>query len=239
MMNFCNSWTTSPQNPAIEPGWVHIYHLTLDLPSDRLSKLAAILSEDEHLRAMRYLREIDQRRFIAARGQIRSILAVYLGMAPGELHFIYNPYGKPSLSESELRFNLSHSDGIGLLGVAFDQEIGIDVERLNRPVDYSNIIRRFFAPGEIAEFFSLPDADKPRAFCSGWTRKEAFLKALGMGMSFKLDGFEVNLTQNRPGQLISHEQGWSLYNIDPGEGYVAALVVEREIKGIRYWKWGN
>jgi 4'-phosphopantetheinyl transferase len=232
-------WPAPPASLAREPDWVHIFRLALDLPAARLEALSAVLNEEEAARAARYLRETDRQRFTAARGQLRCILASYLKAQPGELHFTYNPYGKPALLEGEPRFNLSHSEGLGLLAVAFWQEVGVDVERLDRQVDYTNITRRFFAPGEVAEFLSLPEADRPRAFCNGWTRKEAYIKARGMGMAFKLDGFEVSLSPGAPPRLSSPDPGWSLHTIDPGEGFAAALVVEGEIEGMRCWDWGG
>ena len=233
----CQSpWTTRPAQLSDEPGWAHIFRLQLDLPTPQLAALTGHLSEDERARSARYLREVDRKRFIAARGQVRAILAAYLGANPATLCFQYNAQGKPALVEGEPRFNLSHSQGLGLLGIAFGQEIGIDVERLDREVDYAGIARRFFAPAEVSEFFAFPPADRPLAFCTGWTRKEAFIKARGMGMSFALDSFEVSLDPNAPARLSAPEPNWSLHSIDPGDGFVAALAVEGEIVGMHCWE---
>lgn len=229
-------WLPVPAALSPEPGWAHVFRLQLDLPPDRLAVLSATLSEDERARAGRFLREVDQQRFIAARGQMRAILAGYLGADPAGLRFRYNPQGKPSLQAGEPRFNLSHSLGLGLLAVTFGQEVGVDVERLDRDADYAGIARRFFAPAEVAEFFAFPLEGRPRAFCTGWTRKEAYIKARGMGMAFALDGFEVSLDPNTPARLTAPEPGWSLHAIDPGDGFVAALVVEGEITGMRCWE---
>ncbi len=229
-------WSPPPRPLSAEPGWVHVFRLQLDLPETRLAGLVTSLSEDERTRAARYLREVDRQRFIAARGQMRAILAAYLGTDPAKVRFLYNPQGKPSLAEGEPRFNLSHSQGLGLLAVAFGQEIGVDIERLDRTVDYAGIARRFFAPAEVNEFFALPSRDRPRAFCTGWTRKEAYIKARGKGMAFALDGFQVSLDPNPAARLAAPEPGWPLYSINPGEGYVAAMVVEGEIEGMRFWE---
>jgi 4'-phosphopantetheinyl transferase len=233
------TWSAPPGEPQREPGWVHVYRLVLDLPAARLEALTAILPEDERARAARYLREADRQRFTAARGQMRSILAAYLGADPARLHFTYNPQGKPSLAEGEPCFNLSHSAGMGLLAVAFGQELGVDIERIDRNVDYTGIIRRFFAPGEIAQFLALPTEKRPRAFCNAWTRKEAYLKARGVGMALSLDSFEVSLAPDEPPRLNIPESGWSLHTLEPSNGFVAALVVEGEIEGIRCWVWNG
>ena len=234
MLSPCQ-WSPKPGALTSEPGWAHIFRLQLDQPADRLAALAAYLSEDERARAGRFLREVDQHRFIAGRGQVRAILAGYLGADPASVCFRYNSQGKPSLAKGEPRFNLSHSLGMGLLAVTFGQEVGVDVERLGRDADYAGIAQRFFAPAEIAEFFAFAPADRPRAFCTGWTRKEAYIKARGMGMAFALDGFEVSLDPNAPARLTAPEPGWSLHAIDPGEGFVAALAVEGDIEGMRCW----
>ena len=258
-MSSPSRWVPRPRKLAPEPGWAHIFRLQLDLPPGQLETLAGHLSADEHARAERFLRDVDQQRFIAARGQLRVILAAYLETHPAMLRFTYNDQGKPSLAEAEppfkadlrfkaalrfkadlrfkaaLRFNLSHSQGLGLLAVTFGQEVGVDVERLDREVDYANIARRFFAPSEVTEFFAFPPAERPRAFCTGWTRKEAYIKARGMGMAFALDGVEVSLDPHAPARLSAPAPGWSLHNLDPGEGFVAALVVEGEIQGLRCW----
>ncbi len=228
-------WRPRPDHLSAEAGWAHIFRLQLDLPAARLAELKTLLAGDERERAERFMREIDQQRFTAGRGQMREILATYLGADPASLRFDYNPQGKPSLVEGEPRFNLSHSQGTGLLAVTFGQEVGVDVERLDREVDYANIARRFFAPAEVDEFFALPPAVRPRAFVTGWTRKEAYIKARGMGMSFSLDGFVVSLNPEAPVRLSAPDSGWSLYGIDPGEGFAAALAVEGEIEGMRCW----
>lgn len=240
-MSSPSRWVPRPRKLAPEPGWAHIFRLQLDLAPGQLETLAGHLSADEHARAERFLRTVDQQRFIAARGQLRVILAAYLETHPAMLRFTYNDQGKPSLAEAEppfkaaLRFNLSHSQGLGLLAVTFGQEVGVDVERLDREVDYANIARRFFAPSEVTEFFAFPPDERPRAFCTGWTRKEAYIKARGMGMAFALDGVEASLDPHAPARLSAPAPGWSLHNLDPGEGFVAALVVEGEIQGLRCW----
>ncbi len=237
-MESASPWHVSPNELKSEPDHVHVFRLALDPPASRLAALAAHLSDDERERAARFLRECDRQRFTAAHGQVREILAAYLDADPAGLRFTYNPQGKPDLAQGEPHFNLSHSLGMGLLAVAFQRQVGVDVERLDRAVDYANIARRFFAPVEVAEFFALPLADRPLAFCTGWTRKEAYIKARGMGLSISLDSFAVNLAPGQPPRLTPPDPGWSIHALDPGDGFVAALVVEGEIKGIRCWDWG-
>jgi 4'-phosphopantetheinyl transferase len=232
-------WTAAPPAPSLEPGWAHVFRLTLDLPAQRMQALHGLLSADEQERAARYHFDIDRRRFTAARGQIREILAAYLSMPAQDLAFFYNPQGKPSLPGGRLCFNLSHTLGIGLLAVTQAQETGIDVEGVNRKVDSPGIASRFFAPAETNALFALPEADRARAFFDCWTRKEAYIKARGLGLSIPLDSFEVGLEPGKPPTLRAPDEGWSIYALDPGSGFTAALVVQGSLKGIRCWDWGG
>lgn len=232
-------WMPAPTSPVLEPGWAHIFRLTLDPPDTRLAALHAVLDETEQQRAARYHFDIDRRRFTAARGQLREILSAYLNQAPQALTFCYNPQGKPSLAGARLCFNLSHTQGIGLLAVIDGQEVGIDVEGVNRRVDSPGIVRRFFAPAEVDALFALPEAQRQRAFFDCWTRKEAYIKARGLGLSIPLESFEVGLEPGKPPTLRATDPGWSIYAIDPGPGFTAALVVEGAVQGMRYWDWGG
>lgn len=229
-------WPAPPAAPALEPGWVHVFCLRLDLPSARLAGLRGSLSPDELGRASRYRRAADGQHFIAARGQMREILAAYTGVAPASLRFSYNPHGKPALAGGEPRFNLSHSAGLGLLAVALNQEVGVDIERLDRVVDYANIAARFFAPEEAAALRALPAASQARGFYNGWTRKEAYIKARGQGLAIPLDSFTVSLAPGEPPRLDG-PSGASLYALEPGPGYAAALVVLGPVRGLRCWTW--
>ena len=140
-------WPDPPAQLQTEPGWAHVFFLDLDLPAARLDALAALLSSDETARARRFRSPRDGQTFTAAHGQMRQVLSAYLGTPPAELHFAANAYGKPSLDPpSSLAFNLSHSGSAALLAVTFGQEVGVDLERFNRPVDLANIARRFFSP---------------------------------------------------------------------------------------------
>lgn len=233
------SWKPAPTMPVLEPGWAHIFRLTLDPPPQRQAALLTLLDSSEQERAARYHFDIDRQRFTAARGQLREILAAYLNKPPRSLTFSYNPQGKPSLPEERLRFNLTHTQGIGLLAVTDGQETGIDVEGINRRVDSPGIVRRFFAPAEVDALFALPESQRQRAFFDCWTRKEAYIKARGQGLSIPLDSFEVGLEPGKPPTLRAPDPGWCIYAVDPGPGFTAALVVEGELQGMRCWDWGG
>jgi 4'-phosphopantetheinyl transferase len=181
-----------------------------------------------------------------ARGTLRRILARCLKSDPAALHFDYNQYGKPSLAgesatASDLRFNLSHSADLALLAVARGLEVGVDVESIQLETDRLNLARRFFGPGETAALLALPPEQQVGAFYACWTRKEAYLKARGSGLSESLKSFQVSLEPGQPARLISTEAGnvddWSLADLHPWPGFAAALAVEGPLAGVRCWSW--
>jgi 4'-phosphopantetheinyl transferase len=238
------SWSAAPARLSLERYWVHIYRLPLDLPGENLAPLAEILSTDERERAARYRRPLDGQRFSAAHGQMRQILAGYLGTEPGALQFTQNEYGKPGLNGgSNVVFNLSHSQGLALLAVSSCGQVGIDIEAIHTDIDRANISRRFFSPREASALAALPAHVQARAFFACWTRKEAYIKGRGLGLSIPLDTFEVSISPDEQPRLITPGPGqppdetWSLYDIDPGPGYNAALAVAGRIEGIRCWDW--
>jgi 4'-phosphopantetheinyl transferase len=223
-----NHWPLAPSLLLLEVGQVHVFRMELDLPEPRLPGLLALLDSEERSRAGRLLRDCDRRRFIAAHGQMRQALAAHLHCTPDELSFITNENGKPYLNEvGRLQFNLTHSKSVGMLAVALEMEIGIDVETVRDTVDYADIARHFFAPGEIKKLFALPPEQQLRAFFTCWTRKEAYMKARGLGLSIPLDSFEVTLTPEDPPRLLNHPSTdqWVLHDLSPSPEHVAALAV--------------
>lgn len=230
-----SQWPAPPQALHPEPGWVHVFRFRLDPGPEKIASLHELLSADEQERAARYIPEDARRAFITARGQMRTLLGAYLKRAPNSLRFAFNPQNKPSLPGCGLGFNLSHSAGMGLLAITAGPEVGVDVESTRRAVDFAPIAQRFFAPPEAAYLLGLPLAEQPRAFFAIWTRKEAYIKARGGGLSIPLDSFTVNA--GLPPRLSAPDPGWSIRDIQPGPEYAAALVVWGEIHGLRLWNW--
>lgn len=234
-------WPPPPPALTLEPDLAHIFQLELDLPDEQQAILAGYLSPDEQERAARFLSTASRKHFINARGQMREIFAAYLGKQPQGIEFAYNPHGKPYLKEPEqhhsMRFNLSHSGGMGLLALTAGQDVGVDIERTSREVDYATISSRFFSPAEAIILRKLPPQEQAQAFFTGWTRKEAYIKALGLGLTIPLDSFEVSLLPGDSPQIITLNGNWIVYPLDPGPGFIAALVTEAPVSGIRCWKW--
>ena len=187
------------------------------------------LSQDETERAARLHFDKDRRSFIICRGLLRSILAGYLGLKPAEIRFEYGPQGKPSLQNRAMCFSVSHSEDRVLYAFCKNCELGVDLEYVRDLPDAEILAQRFFAPSEYIEFRGTTSAFRTRAFFCCWTRKEAYIKATGRGLSLPLDSFQVPILPEQPAQLrittrpSEHLSGWSLRHLDPSPGYVGAL----------------
>ena len=189
-----------------------------------------LLTPDEHKRAERYISDIVRDRFILARGLLRTILGQITATAPSDIRFVYGTRGKPSLPGSDLRFNLSHSEDMALLGVIHGAELGVDVECI-RPMDgMDSVARRNFSAVEQTVYFAQPAASKARVFYTCWTRKEAYIKATGDGLKMPLKDFDVTCAPDVPPRLLRAEGDdparWTLLQVDLGAGYVGAVCVE-------------
>jgi 4'-phosphopantetheinyl transferase len=220
---------------VIEPG-AHVEAAELDVGEAALERCRGVLAADELKRAARFLRDEDRNRFVAARAMLRGILGRALGVPPESVVFAYGPHGKPALAPplavSGIRFNLSHSGGRALVAWTVGAELGADLERV-RPVRYGErIARRFFSDDEQA---ALAGADATRwdeTFFRCWTRKEAFIKAIGDGLSYPLQSFSVPMAAGASRELVrvhgdeAASRRWSLSTVDAGPGFLAAVVSE-------------
>lgn len=240
---------SSPGPQTISSGTVHVWQFNIALPKEQIELCRALLSDDENQRADRFYFDRDRIRFIAARAAMRTILAGYLNVAPGKIIFSYAANGKPELAggfnESGLKFNLSHSRDRALLGVVIDFCIGVDIEFINHEFTTDEVAQRFFAPGEVARLRAVPATERANAFFSCWTRKEAYVKAVGQGLSLPLDSFEVAFGPGIEPALLRVESSpdeagrWSMYSVPVNEGYAAAIIIEGKDHKIdcREWNW--
>jgi 4'-phosphopantetheinyl transferase len=215
---------------------VQVWRYCLDRPGAVVERLARVLSLDERARAERFHAARHREAFIVGRGMLRTILGCYLQAEPDRLDFRYGAQGKPALPAGEggtsLEFNLSHSGGLALLAIARDRRVGIDVEAIRPMSDADRIVDRFFSRREASDYRGLVEGQKLEAFFRCWTRKEAFIKAIGEGFSLPLDQFDVTLGPGEP-PMLRHVEGrpaevarWSLRDLDPGPGYASAVAVE-------------
>ena len=214
---------------------VRVWEAALDLPAGLLGDLTATLSPDERERAERFVQERHRRRFAACRGIVRAILAGLTGAKAASLSFRYGAHGKPALpdqGEEGLRFNVSHSEDRALIAVARGREVGVDLERLRPVADAERIAERFFSVPERDALRALPPAARSEGFLTCWTRKEAYVKARGEGLSHPLDAFAVSVAPRSPARLWSAgaDAGelarWSLAALALDDGFVGALVVD-------------
>lgn len=227
-------WECPPEHIRIAYDEVHAWLASLELTATRIESLWQTLSDDERARAGRLRSQTTRRDYIAARGILRAILGRYLREEPRELRFGYTVYGKPFLLgefSNALSFNLSHSHGMALYAVTRGREIGVDLEQIHDNVEHARIADRFFSPREIAWFRSVPPPIQKKAFFTCWTRKEAYLKARGDGLSRPLNSFDV---VQRDTQWPFR---WSIQDLAPLSGYVAALAVKGSDWTLHCWRW--
>ena len=236
-----STWTEPPSSPSLETGTVHVWRIALNQEDDRLERFRRTLEAGELERAGRFHFDKDRRHFIVARGFLRSVVARYLGSQPEALRFEYGAYGKPALgTEHTLRFNLSHSNEVALLAVSLDADIGVDVEHIRADFASEDIARRYFSRAEVEVFNALPPEERVAAFFRCWTRKEAYIKAIGKGFSQSLSAFDVTLAPGIAPALLRAEDDdasrWWMSDIEVGEGYAGALIVERPVAQVRFFR---
>lgn len=215
---------------------VHVWSRELGVDADRLEHLARVLSPDERERAGRFRFQRDRDRFISGRGQLRELLGRYLDRPADALSFRYSPYGKPAVDGlSELYFNVSHSGQRVLYAFSSTSEVGVDVELLRANALDGRVAEHFFAPREVQALRSLPSSLHVLGFLTCWTRKEAFIKARGEGLSLPLQDFEVTLTPGEPPKLLrtvwdpTEAEEWELRDLSElCPGAVAALAVRSQ-----------
>jgi 4'-phosphopantetheinyl transferase len=236
------SSVVSLEIPKLEltPGEVHVWSLPLDISQRSLASVAEYLSPDERKRADRFRFEVHRNQFIVGRGMLRVILGSYCNVLPERLRFAYGPNGKPELiapgesvprTRGALRFNLAHSEELGVLAVTQTGPVGVDVEQVRRLPEFKELVSQFFSVREAAEFSRLPWEQQPAAFFNLWTRKEALLKAMGEGIAHSLDRVEVSFLPGESARVLSLPAGpwaeceWSLVELAISPAYTAALAL--------------
>ena len=194
---------------------------------------AALLSASELERARRFVFNRDRRRFIAGRAQLRRLLGERLAIHPKSVELTYGAHGKPAVANSALHFNVSHCDDLAVYAFSFGRAVGVDVESVRPMPEGRDIAARYFSQTENQAWLALDRCDRPVGFFNCWTRKEAFIKAIGDGLSYPLDRFDVSLAPEEPARILRVENtpgdecGWSIESFFPAPGFVAAAVVDR------------
>lgn len=242
-----DAWRLPPESLVLNHDEVHVWLAHLNVSPTTVRNLADTLSPDEKAMAGRFRFEKDRNHYITARGALRAILGRYLRVAPAKIRFAYSHHGKPALATEgnakPLRFNLSHSHELALYAFTLGREVGIDVEYIRPDVANEEIAERFFSSNEVAQLRSLSPQMQTEAFFNCWTRKEAYIKARGEGLSHPLNQFDVSLVQGEPAALVATRPDaqeafrWSLKELKCKAGYAASLVVEGHPRHFEYWRW--
>ncbi len=198
---------------------VHVWHTSVNLAHNLLPELELTLNSTERVRAAAFHHTRDRESFVLARGMLRWLLGMYVDLPPAEVEIRYGEFGKPYSSPENIEFNLSHSGGQILIAFARGLSIGVDIELVQPGVDLAEIVTRFFSAEEVAEWSRLPTEFQTDAFYRLWTRKEAFVKGLGLGFSLPLDSFAVTfapdsecLVTRSPPSFLACSQ-WSLLDL--------------------------
>jgi 4'-phosphopantetheinyl transferase len=239
------AWSHAPTSLALPVDEIHVWSVPLTVGPEQLFRLGKLLDAEEQDRARRYVHVRSREQYVIARAVLRILLGRYLDVPASAVRFASGPQGKPLLASSRgLHFNVSHSEGMALIAVTRTGEVGVDVERIRPCEMHLDMADRFFTPGEAAALRALPRERGEEVFFHVWTRKEAFLKALGLGLSHGLERFEVSAHPDEPPR-IKHIDGdpeagarWFLAHLTPAPGYVGALALEGPGRRVRCWTWG-
>jgi len=240
-------WQKSTSPATLANAAIHVWCVYLRQPIHKISQLAQHLSLDEHERADRFVFDRDRGKYIVARGTLRLILGHYLHTPPEQLQFRYGLQNKPYLAkiDNHLQFNLAHSHNLALYAITRHQELGVDIEAIRPMDDKEQMAQRFFSAAEYTTLVSLPEEQKLVGFFNCWTRKEAFLKATGEGLTRPLDQFNVSLTPGVPAELLSIEgstqaaEQWSLFELKPAEEYIGAVAIPGKNWQVSRWCWSE
>lgn len=236
-------WSQPADDLKLESHHADIWRISLDVEPDTVKRFESTLSAEESHRAAKFQFPADHDRYVIAHGFLRAVLARYLGGNPSHFKFSVNSYSKPALKGHDLEFNLSHSADFALVAVTHNRKIGVDVERIRSGISAHVIARQYFSKAEVAELEMVPLELRERAFFVGWTRKEAYIKAQGMGLSLGLDSFDVSITPDQPAILHATRPNpeeaarWTLISFPIDPRYEAAVAVCGLSLDFRFLDW--
>lgn len=224
MQNNKHNWQVPEKIPELDNAGIHVWKASV---KDFTAKqFWPILSNPEKIRANRFVFPEHQDRFIIVHGILRNLLADYLHAKPEDLSFKTNKFGKPKINN--INFNISHSRDLALFAISNNYDVGVDIEFINKDIDL-DIAERFFSAHEAQALLKLPITQQPKAFFNCWTRKEAFIKAIGTGLSFPLHKFDVDISYNKDSLLLNIRDAkykpsdWKIFNLNVAKDYAAAL----------------
>lgn len=210
---------------------IHLWSSGVLKPEAILRALYRKLSPDEREKAARFRFDRDRNAYIVARGLLRSILSHYVGIEPEQLQFTYGPKGKPALRGSHLYFNASHSKDLAVYALSLEPQLGIDVEYIRPITTLEAIAKQFFSAVEYDDLLTLNTSQRCEGFFNCWTRKEAYVKAIGDGLYAPLHEFQVTVKPDQPASFVTIQGDqtlaarWSLFDLKLGEQYSGAIAV--------------
>lgn len=247
MTNYSNAWGPPAPQPELGPSDIHVWRVALHDASSKANAVSGLLTNDEIKRAQRFRFQQDRDRFVVVHAVLRILLGVYTPIPPEQICFQYNVHGKPYLALNQnhamLDFNISHAHEMALLAFARGRAVGIDLEYVRSDIRHEQIAERFFAMQEIASLQSLSGSLQSAAFFNCWTRKEAFTKATGEGLSRSLSQFSMSLVPGEAARLLAIQgqpeeaSKWFVQDLEPGPGYAGALVAREPVKQIYRWEY--
>ncbi len=244
-------WAAPPADIRLPENEVHVYAAALDVPQAKLDAFWQTLTTDEQARAQQFYFEHDRHHYIVARGLLRLLNGRYLSTPPSHIQFTYGQHGKPALAAQHhhknqiLEFNLSHSHGMALIGFSWNRPLGVDIEPVRFIKDGDQIAKRFFSAWEYEQYTAVSPQDKPQAFFNCWTRKEAYIKAIGDGLSCPLNAFDLTLTPGKPATLLRvrgsqvEAKKWQLHSLQPRPNFVGAIIARGKRWQLQKWYWDN
>ncbi len=240
-------WCEMSEVPALGQSEIHVWRINLARQFIGDERRQSCLSAEEQQRAASFRFAQDQKRFVARRVILRQLLAAYLKKGPELVRFEFTSTQKPFLPDqraaNEIRFNTSHSADWALIAISSGIELGVDLEQCRAMTDAEDLARAFFSNAEINELAQMPQALKLRAFFNGWTRKEAFVKAIGLGFSYPFNRFSVSLAADKPAALLEVADDpealkkWSLISLEVAPDVSAALVFEGKPSRVKFFEW--
>ena len=239
-------WDKPPEGLQLDSAYIDIWRTRIDLPKNEIESYATTLSEEEKERAARFTFPNKYEEYVVSRGLLRKVLSHVLKQAATEFQFEYTESKKPYLLQKyfdqTLSFNISHSHGQALVAVSLNRNIGIDIEKIRAEVEYEKLALRFFSAAEHHQLMQIPADERARSFFAIWTRKEAFVKAIGKGIAFGLSEFDVNISPEEPPVMLATRWNpedvslWSMATIDTENNFMATLATDGGDFQLRCWQ---
>ena len=240
-----NYQQAAPENPGLSRHNVDVWLASTDLPDTRVQAYARFLSEAELARARKFRSKTGYREYVVTRGLLRQVLSRVAGPGLAGTDFLYGRHGKPGpgarVAGETVAFNVSHSHGLALVALTLGGRLGVDLEKIRPARNWRELARRYFSEAENQALDGRPEEDGREAFFACWTRKEAFVKALGVGVSYGLKEFDVSVGAEEEHVLLALRSrdedaaDWLIKNLPVPAGYLAALAVDRPACRFRLW----